>query len=192
MFTDLLLFASVLVISGIVFLPLHVIAVRVLRGRNILSTVNIMVGASAVIGSAIGWLVLGGSFSSEGAKAVACVGAGFAFLGFGALYNLLGPTSVDRSISAHILNLIYQAPGHRMTKDDLFSFYTHSDVLEKRLVECAEIGVIERTGSQLALTPSGRRIGQFYAILGRVLGMRIWYLDRYHARATTAPGTKPT
>jgi hypothetical protein len=188
---DLLLFASVFVINGIVFLPLHVIVVRALRGRNILSTVNTMIGVSALIGSAIGWLLLGGLFSSEGAKAVACVGAGFAFLGFGALYNLLGPTSVDRSISAHILNLIYQAPGHRMTQDDLFGFYTHSDVLEKRLTECAEIGVIERSGSQLILTRSGRRIGLFYAILGKVLGMRFWYLDRYNARGST-PGTTST
>jgi len=191
MLTDLLLFASVFLINGIVFLPLHVVAVRASRGMNVLSTVNIMVGVSAIIGSAAGWLLLGGLFSSEGAKAVACAAAGFSFLGFGALYNLLGPTSVDRSISAHILNLIYQAPGHRMTKDELFGFYTHSDVLEKRLTECAEIGVIECTGSQLILTKSGRRIGLFYAILGKVLGMRFWYLDRYNARGS-APRTTST
>jgi|SRR4051812_18886238 hypothetical protein len=182
MLIDLLLFASVFAISGLVFVPLHVVAVRRWRGRNIVSTVNAMIGVSAIVGVVAGWLLLGGLFSSEGAKAVGCVGAGLSFTGFAALYNLLGPTSVDRSISAHILNLIYQAPDHRMSTDDLFNFYTHSDVLEKRLVECAEIGVIERHGSQLALTASGRRIGRFYAILGKVLGMNFWHLERYRAR----------
>jgi len=43
MLIDLLLFASVFAISGLVFLPLHVIAVRRWRGRNIVSTVNAIV-----------------------------------------------------------------------------------------------------------------------------------------------------
>lgn len=181
MLTDLLLYVSVFVISGLVFLPLHVLAVRMRRGENLLLTVNLAIGASAVAAGVIVWLSFGGMFSSEGAKAVACVGGAISFLGFGAIYNLLGPTSVDRSISAHILNLIYQAPGHRMTKEELFTYYTHADVLEKRFEECAQIGVIERHGSLLTLTASGRRIGLFYTIIGKVLGIRLWYLERYRA-----------
>jgi len=181
MLTDLLLYGSVFVISGLVFLPLHVLAVRANRGENVLMMVNLAVGASAVAGGAVAWLSLASLFSSEGAKAVACVGGAISFLGFGALYNLLGPTSVDRSITAHILNLIYQAPGHRMTKEELFSYYTHADVLEKRFEECAKVGVIERHGSQLTLTASGRRIGLLYTVIGRILGIRLWYLDRYRA-----------
>jgi hypothetical protein len=181
MLIDLLLFVSVVVISGLVFLPLHVMAARALGRRNIIATVNAMIGISAMMGALAGWFLLGSCFSSGGAKAVACAGGAVSFMGFAALYNLLGPTSVDRSISAHILNLIYQSPGKRMSKADLFNFYTHSDVLEKRLVECADIGVIERHGQELALTARGRRIGQFYAILGKLLGMNMWYLDRYRA-----------
>lgn len=179
--TDLLLFGAVFVLGGIVFLPLHVIAVRANHGANVLLMVNLAVGASAVAAAGIGWLVLGQMFSSEGAKAVGCVGAAMSFLGFGAIYNLLGPTSVDRSISAHILNLIYQAPGHRMSKEDLFAYYTHADVLEKRFDECARVGMIERHGPLLKLTASGRRIGLFYALIGKLLGIRLWYLERYRA-----------
>ncbi len=186
MLPDLLLYVSVFVIGGLIFLPLHVIAARANQGANVLLMVNLAVGASAVAAGAIGWLALGGMFSSEGAKAVACVGGAISFLGFGALYNLLGPTSVDRSISAHILNLIYQAPGHQMSKEDLFTYYTHADVLEKRFDECAQIGVIERHDSQLSLTARGRRIGLFYTIIGKMLGIRLWYLERYQARQSAA------
>jgi hypothetical protein len=182
MLIDLLLFASVLVISGLVFLPLHVIAVRRRRGKDIVSTVNAAIGVSAVVGGAVGWLLLGGLFSSEGAKAVACVGAGLSFAGFAAVYNLVGPASVDRSISAHIVNLISEAPGQRMSIDDLYRFYTHVDVLEKRFAECADVGVLERDGSQLALTARGRRISRLYAGLGSVLGINAWHLERYRAR----------
>lgn len=186
MLTDLLLYVSVFVISGLIFLPLHVLAVRMKRGENVLLMVNLAVGASAVAAAVIVWLSLGHLFSSEGAKAVACVGGAVSFLGFGGLYNLLGPTSVDRSISAHILNLIYQAPGHRMTKEELFGYYTHADVLEKRFEECAHIGVIETHDSHLTLTARGRRIGLLYTVIGRVLGIRLWYLDRYRARQPAA------
>src|SRR3989442_364359 len=102
MLTDLSLYLSVFIISGLIFLPLHVLAVRATRGANLLLTINLSVGASAVAAGIIVWLSFGGLFSSEGAKAVACIGGGISFLGFGGLYNLLGPTSVDRSISAHI------------------------------------------------------------------------------------------
>lgn len=180
---DLLLFLSVFAISAIIFVPLHLIAVRANGGKKLLSTVNAMICLSALIGGAIGWLLLGHLFSSPGAKAVACVGGGFSFLGFGGIYNLLGPASADRSISAHILNLIYQAPGHRMTKEELFALYSHSDILDKRFVEFAAVGVIEQQAAQLTLTPKGRRIALTFAILGKALGLHPWYLERVRTRS---------
>jgi hypothetical protein len=182
MVMDLLLFASVFAISGIVFLPLHVIAVRATRGRNLLSTINLMICASALIGGAIGWFLLGDLFSSAGARAVACVGASFSFVGFGGVYNLIGPASADRSISAHMVNLIYHSPGHRMSKDDLFRLYTHTDIIEKRFTECTEVGVIEQQGAELVLTASGRRIALAFALLGKVLGLHPWYMERLRTR----------
>jgi hypothetical protein len=184
--TDLLLYGSVFVISGLIFLPLHILAVRATHGAKLILMVNLSIGVAAVVAGTIVWLAFGGLFSSEGAKAVACVGGGVSFLGFGGVYNLLGPTSVDRSVSAHMVNLIYQAPGHRMTKEDLLAYYTQEDVLEKRFEECVRIGAIERNGSQLTLTVSGCRISLTFAIMGRVIGIRPWYLDRYRARHPVA------
>lgn len=188
MLNDLLLYGAVIAISGIVFLPLHVLAVRARHGRNLLTTVNSAIAASAVVGGACGWILLGDSFSSEGAKAVASVGGGISFLGLGGLYNLLGPASVDRSISAHIIKLIYLAPRHSLSEADLFRFYTQADVLEKRFNECAEASFIERKGKQLGLTRKGKQVARFYLLLGRILGMRLWYLDR--ARAAGEPGVE--
>src|SRR5438874_4732461 len=155
---DLLAFLAVFALCWVVFMPLHVVAVRLRRGANLLTTVNAAIVGSAIAAAAGSWLWLGGMFSSDQVKAVACVGAGLSFLGFGGLYNLLGPASVDRSISAHIIKLIYLSPRHRIDEAELFKLYTHSDVLEKRFNECAEIGFIERRGKELGLTSKGRRV----------------------------------
>ena len=92
----------------------------------------------------------------------------------------MGPASVDRSVSAHIVKLIYLAPHHRLKEGELFKLYTHEDMLEKRFRECMESGIIERRGDELGVTPRGARIARFYIVLGKLLGMRLWYLDRYH------------
>jgi hypothetical protein len=180
---DLLLFLSVFAISAIVFVPLHLIAVRANGGRKLLSTINAMICLSALAGGAIGWLLLGDLFSSAGSRAVGCFGGGFSFLGFGGVYNLLGPASADRSISAHIVGLIYQAPGHRMSREELFALYSHADILDKRFIEFAAVGVIDPQASQLTLTAKGRRIALAFAVLGKALGLRPWYLARVRTRS---------
>src|SRR5690242_15673001 len=141
MVVDLLLFALVLVVSAVVFVPLHAVMVRARGGRNLLSAVNLAIVVAALAGGVAVWLLCGGLFSAPGARAVACVGGGVAFLGFGAAYNLIGPASVDRSISVHLVTLVNQAPDRRMAIADLFRHYPHADVLEKRFVECSDVGV---------------------------------------------------
>src|SRR5262249_47487610 len=158
MLVDLMLFVLVLVVSAVVFVPLHAITVRASRGRSLLTAVNAAIIASAIIGGVAVWLACGGLFSAPGAKMVACVGGGTAFLGFGATYNLIGPASVDRSISVHLVSLVNQQPERRMASADLFRYYPHADVLEKRFVECSEVGVFERRGTDIVLTPHGQRI----------------------------------
>lgn len=182
---DLLLYLIDIGISGIVFAPLHVVAVRARRGAQLLGTVSLCAFVSAIAGATCVWLLLGNQFSSEGAKAVACVGGAISFLGLAGLYMLVGPASVDRSISAHILNLLYLAPRHEMGESELFRIYTHVDVLEKRFSECAETAFIQRRDGKLRLTRKGGRVARCYVILGRILGMRLWHQDRYHAQQKT-------
>jgi len=184
MIVDLLLFVMVLGISAVVFVPLHAFAVRANRGRKLLSTVNLAIILSAIIGCSIVWFFFGSVFSAPATRTVACIGGGIAFLGFGATYNLIGPASIDRSISVHLVNLVNQEPDRRMAVSDLFRYYPHADVLEKRFVECSEVGVFERDGQDIVLTPYGQRIALAYAAMGKLLGLHPWYLDRYRSRTT--------
>jgi len=178
MANDLLAYVAVVAVCGAIFAPLHVIAVRLRRGSRLLMTINAAIVVSAIIGAAACWLWLDRMFSSPAVRDVACVGAALTFVGYAALYNLLGPAGVDRSISAHLINLIYLSPLHRIEKADLLKLYPHSDVMEKRFSECTDTGYIERTGDELRLTAKGRRIAILYLVLGKILGLRTWYLDR--------------
>jgi hypothetical protein len=179
MFKDLVLYFAVIAMCGLVFLVLHVVAIRSRKGDRLLGTLCVTIGVSALAGVAMGWWLLGDEFSSAGARLVACIGAGLTFPGYAGLYGLMGPASVDRSVSAHIVKLIYLAPQHCLKEAELFSLYTHADMLEKRFRECLEAGIIERRGDELGVTRRGARIARFYIVLGNVLGMRLWYLDRY-------------
>jgi hypothetical protein len=107
------------------------------------------------------------------------VGGALTFVGFAGIYCHLGPISVDRSVSSHIVELVYLGPGHRLREDELFELYTHADVLEKRFRDCLETGIIERDGEELVTTRRGERIARIFLALGTGLGMRLWYLDRY-------------
>ncbi len=180
---DLLLYLVVVAICGVIFLPLHMLAIRMRSGAKLITTLNITVVVSAIVGGCLGWWLLGDDFSSQGAKLVACAGGGLTFMGYAVVYTLFGPVSVDRSISAHIVQLVYLAPGHRIKEADVFGLYTHADVLEKRFGECIETGIIERQGDELVVTRRGVRIAKFYLLLGSVMGTRLWYLDRHRAGA---------
>ena len=184
MFKDLILYLAVIAMCAAVFSVIHVTAIRLRRGDRLLTTLCVAIGFSALVGAGLGWWLLGERFSSPEVCAVACVAAALTFPGYAGLYALMGPASVDRSISAHIVKLIYLAPNHRLKEADLFKLYTHEDVLEKRFRECMESGIIERRGDELAVTPRGAQVAQFYIVLGKLLGMRLWYLDRYHDNLT--------
>jgi hypothetical protein len=175
---DVALFFAILAVGGVVFLPLHIVAVRLMRGRQLITTLNTAIGISTAAAVGAGWLLLGRLFSSEGALAVSLVAGALTFAAYAGLYSLLLPSSVDRSVSVHIVKLLYLAPNHRMTEAELFGLYTHGDVLEKRFTDCLATGIIKREGEELVLTPQGARIAWLYMTVGEGLGMRLWYLDR--------------
>src|SRR6476646_8899190 len=60
MLTDLALYGLVFVISGLIFLPLHALSVRAIRGTNPIFAVNLAIVVSAVAAGAIVWLSFGG------------------------------------------------------------------------------------------------------------------------------------
>lgn len=176
---DLLSYLAVCAICGLMFIPLHMMSVRAMRGDKLVRTLGATIVLSAVIGAGVGWWALADSFTSDSAKTLACVAGGLTFAGFAGVYALVGPISVDRSVSSHIVQLIFLGPGHRLTEADLFRLYTHADVLGKRFKDSLETGIIVRDGEELTTTRRGARIARLYLALGRGLGIRLWYLDRY-------------
>ena len=182
---DVLLFFAILLIGTVVFLPLHVVALRARGGAQLITTLITVIGVSTVAALLLAWLLLGDRFSSPGAAFVAYVSGALCFAAYAGLYSLLLPSSVDRSVSVHIVKLLYLAPGQRMSESELLGLYTHDDMLRKRFNDCISTGIIEREGDKLVLTRKGARIARLYLLVGEGLGMRLWYLDRL--RKGTAP-----
>ncbi len=171
-----------MVTGVLVFLPLHVVAVRWMRGNYLLTTLNAVIIVSMMVAATVGWCFLGPHFSSPATAVVAIVGGVIAFAPYVGLYCTLGPTGVDRSVSAHVVSLLHLAPQHRLSRQKLFELYTHDDVLEKRIAECVETGIIEQDGDELIATKRGSRIAVFFLVLGKALGMRFWHLERHLAK----------
>ena len=109
------------------------------------------------------------------------------FLGFAGAYCLIGPVSVDRSVSAHIVELVYRGPEHRLSEAELFGLYTHADVLGKRFADCLETGILERDGGKLRVTRWGATIALTYMTIGATLGIRRWHLARYFQQHRQKP-----
>lgn len=176
---DVLLYLAIVSICGLVFVPLHALTLRAMRGEKLIRMLAASIALSAVIGAAVGWWLLGDSFTVEGVKLLASIAGGLTFAGFAGVYCHLGPISVDRSVSSHIVELVYLSPGHRLREADLFRLYTHEDVLGKRFKDCLETGIIERDGEDLITTARGALIARVFLFLGTALGMQLWYLQRY-------------
>ena len=175
---DLGLFFAILVIGGLVFLPLHIVVLRARGGAKLITSLNASIGISTFAGVVAVWLLFDDQFSSPGAAAVTYVGGALTFAAYAGLYGLLLPSSVDRSVSVHIVSLLALAPGRRMTEAELFNVYTHDDMLQKRFADCVNTGIIERNGDQLVLTKKGAQIAWLYTFVGEGLGMKLWYFER--------------
>jgi hypothetical protein len=188
MVRDLLLYFAIVGLCGAIFLLLHAMAIRAMRGDKLIRTLATCIVLSALVGAAIAWWALEDGFTSQSARLLACVGGALTFVGFAGIYCHLGPISVDRSVSSHIVELVYLGPGHRIKEAELFELYTHADVLEKRFRDCLETGIIERDGDELATTQRGGRIARIFLALGNGLGMRLWYLERYRKLRSSGAG----
>ncbi len=181
---DVVLYFAIIAIGGVVFLPLHIVLIRSMGGRKLITSINAAIGISTVAAVAGGWFFLGPYFSAPGAASVALVGGAISFATLAGLYGLLLPSSVDRSVSVHVVSLLALAPGRRMTEAEFFNVYTHDDMLQKRFVDCINTGIIKREGDQLELTTKGAKIAWLYTTVGEGLGMNLWYFVRMRTGAS--------
>ena len=169
---DLLFYFAVVVLSGVVFLPLHIFLGRAKRCGPLVTALGVSIALSALVGGIFGTFVVGGIFSAPSVALVASVGGALTFAGFAGAYALILPISVDRSLSAHVVGLLYASPGGRIGEAELFRLYTHSAILGKRLRECEQSRILERQGDELVVTAKGRRIASVYFALDRLMQTR--------------------
>jgi hypothetical protein len=162
---DLTLYFLVAMASGVVFLPVHLVLGRHKRGSSLVMAIAISIAASAAVGIALGLWPLASLFSSQAVAVVASVGGALTFAGFAGAYALVLPISVDRSLSAHVVGLVYSSPGGRLKRSELLRLYSHEAILGKRMRECRDAHIVEWQGDDLVITPKGRRIARVYFAL---------------------------
>lgn len=178
---DIALFFAMLAVNAAIFLPLNTLATRASRGSKLLQIFLLTATLSIAAGTLAGWWAFADQFSSQSSWALAGAASAITSACCAWTYVAVGPISVDRSVSAHLVMLLYLAPRKRMKAEQLFASYTHSDVLEKRFRECEAAGIVAREGGEVVLTAYGARIASAFLLLGRLLGMRLWFLDRSQA-----------
>ena len=101
-------------------------------------------------------------YSSLDAWVLGTLGGITTFFGIGALSVLLGPASVDRSVTAHILIYLARAPNEELTDEELMRQYSGRIILQKRFEEMQGVGAITRHEGNLRLTGKGRRLAVVY------------------------------
>jgi len=166
---DFAFFLLVVMASAVVFAPLHIVLGRGCRGAALVRSLGISIAVSTVAGGLFGGGLISGQFSSPAVSVIAAVGGALTFAGFAGAYALILPISVDRSLSAHVVGLVYSSPGGRLSEAELFDLYTHAAILGKRLRECEQSGILERHGDELLVTSKGKRIAYAYFMMDRLM-----------------------
>lgn len=172
-YQDLLWYLFVFLAAWVIYFIAYVGGARIgfIRGIGP-STVATGVGA-ALLAGILSWLYLADRFSSGSAHILACVTAPICFLGFCGIWVLLGPVTVDRSITLTILRALESVEGTAISNEHLISAVPFDRIYEKRLKELSNSGVIELHGNRVMVTPKGKRALRMYLWLGRLLNVAL-------------------
>lgn len=163
---DLFGFAVIFAVCWPLYLIGHWLAASagVVRGVGP-STVAIAIGAAVVMAGA-SWFWLGTLFSSAAVHHFACVVAPFAFVGFCGNYVLVGPVTVDRSITLTILSALASSKTHGLTEVKLHAEVPFDRIFAKRLRELSRTGNLTTEG-EIRITKRGLRNLMAYQWLSR-------------------------
>ena len=94
------------------------------------------------------------------------------FVLLAALYSLLIPTMIDRSITVDMLLRMYQANNYTVLESELKNNTFNSSVISKRLEEQIESGVIVIENNEIKLTKKGRFIAAIFYYNNKVLNIK--------------------
>jgi hypothetical protein len=167
---DLAGFAGVFALSWGIYLAAHLLAAscRLIRGANYM-TVGLATAAAIVAGAITSWS-LEGWFSSPGVHALSSIAAPVTFLGYCGIYVLIGPVTVDRSISLSMLRALEASQHKKLKRNELQAEVPFDRIFEKRMRELELSGSID-TRSDVKITQSGARIIRLYMRFARMFNV---------------------
>jgi len=168
---DLTWYVVIIVAAGAIFATAHIVGAQLRLVSGATSKVVALAVAAAIVAGLLSWLLLGGRFSSSEVHALASLTAPLCFLGFCAAYLLVGPVTIDRSITLTILETLLRVGDGGLTESRLMSAVPFDRIFDKRLFELQRGRFIERTGENFRLTSGGGRILRAYLRVGRLLNV---------------------
>jgi len=164
---DLAAFLLVFAVCWGFFLVSHVLCASLGIVRGVDRRTVALATLSACIVGILTWLWAGSLFSTVNVQALVSVVAPFSFLGFCGIYILIGPVTVDRSITLSILSALEASETKGLDRRQLQDCVPFDRIFEKRMRELERSGTLS-FGDQVMVTPRGARILRLYIWLGRM------------------------
>jgi hypothetical protein len=165
---DIAAFGAVFCLCWVVFFALHLAAVTggLVSGVGKSTVVLALIAAVVTGGGSQVWL--GAWFSSPAVHFVISLAAPFSFVGFCGNYILVGPVTIDRSITLSILSALADSRTKGLTVAKLEEEVPFDRIFAKRLRELGRTRNLE-IQDEVRITPRGLRVRAAYKWLARVL-----------------------
>ena len=145
--------ASLLIL--VIFLIIHVTHFRLLRPEIVLKACVIDIVSSCLIGFAIYAFILKHDLFVSFSSAITML------LGL-AIYAVLVPTMVDRSLSVYMLVYLEESKDGVLAKEDLKKMLINDTILDKRIAEHLRAGAIEVDGEKIKITTKGKIVSKIF------------------------------
>jgi hypothetical protein len=165
---DLLGFAAVFIVAWIVYFATHLTAASVGVVRGVGKSTVLLAVAAALLAGIGSWLWLGSWFSSSTVHALVSIVAPFSFIGFCGNYVLVGPVTVDRSITLSMLAALADSKTKGLTREQLRAEVPFDRIFAKRMRELERTRNLTVDGD-VRVTERGRRALRFYRWMSRLL-----------------------
>jgi hypothetical protein len=165
---DLAAFLAIFAFCWLLFIAGHAAAASFGLISGVDRRTVVLAVVAAVAAGALSWFFIGGWFSGPGVHALASVTAPFAFIGFCGIYVLIGPVTVDRSITLTILTALIASETRGLSRAELQTRVPFDRIFEKRMRELEKSGTLTFV-DEVKITPRGARILGLYVRLARIL-----------------------
>ena len=171
-FPDLCWWGVVFAASWAIYFAIYLISAKLRWVENVDRRLVLIGNLSALAGGILSWLLLRSDFSSPAAFWMATVTAPITFLGFCGTFILLGPVTVDRSITLAILSALKSVEDRELPNSKLIEVVPFDRIYQKRLKELSKSGVIELKGNTVKVTRKGEFALRIFLLIGHLLNVK--------------------